>query len=391
MTPHYLFICSAVKIKRRFAMDLRPRHGRNCRAQIDDQWNFRCQCQPRGGIMRSKRIACCLAFVLVGCPHTQTDPGELVPKSLGERSSGFGYIPLDGLTAIETLDPVSCGTEDQSDTDVVPMPIVQSLPDISVRFAVAAYTNEGALSWAPVQVTGKGQLYHAILDYVNVDEIPQTFWARKYVKTVKNEIQSRPILEALDSGDLVVGYDVRSTEPIEVTGSITTSDTARYQSAINSPDALRAAVYDELTIPIYVGIGVRLTADVQALQAGVALNSIGGIAASAERNALAGNLTIQTIGASGSTIATSLPLPNKMDQTTAENAIIGLATTRSRIYTSDGESNTVTRTPRVVALYSPVVADPRFVSAVYSQLAKKPPIWLHRCSSHKSQATGSPR
>lgn len=54
-------------------------------------------------------------------------------------------------------------------------PLLASLPDISVRFAVASFDASSGLTFGPTQITSKGTLYRAILDYLNVDAIPVTF------------------------------------------------------------------------------------------------------------------------------------------------------------------------------------------------------------------------
>ena len=120
---------------------------------------------------------------------------------------------------------------------------------------------------------------------------------------------------------------------------------------------------------------MRLAADIRALKSGIALTSLGAIAAEAEASALSGTLTVQTLGISGKSIATTLPLPSKLDQTTVENGIMALATARAIIYSDDGDVYTV---PRVVGLYSPVGSDPRLINAIYSELARSNAWWWER-------------
>ena len=77
------------------------------------------------------------------------------------------------------------------------------------------------------------------------------------------------------------------------------------------------------------------------LKSGIALTSLASIAAEAQRRALRGTLTVQTLGIAGKGIATALPLPSKLDQTTVENGILALGTSRSMLYGADGGSGEV--------------------------------------------------
>jgi hypothetical protein len=146
------------------------------------------------------------------------------------------------------------------------------------------------------------------------------------------------------------------------------------------PNSRKALIIDEsfeeVTIPIYVGIGMRLSADVRARKAGIALASLGSIAAAAQANSLSGTLTVQTLGVSGKGVATALPLPSKLDQTTVENGILALGSSRALIYSAAGDVRT---SARVVGVYSPVGSAPGLIAAIYSELAKKKPEFPRTC------------
>jgi hypothetical protein len=219
------------------------------------------------------------------------------------------------------------------------------------------------------------------LDYVNVDALPVDFYIRKYVRervtgpsgASGDSVRAHNILTPVAPSAEVVGYEAVIPD---ITG-----DSVRRNSQIA---LLLGSRYDLVTIPIYIGIGMRLSADIRALKGGIKLTSLGGIAADAEASSVSGTLTVQTLGITGKAIATALPLPSKLDQTTVENGILALGSSRAAIYGNSGPNGDVVTTPRVVGLYSPVGSDPRLINAIYSELSRAQPVWRHPCDPSKT-------
>jgi hypothetical protein len=293
-----------------------------------------------------------------------------LPTTLGEAASGFGYVPLDGLAIAELHDAATCFGKDDKGAEVTyaTRPLLQALPDISVRFAVASFSAEGALSFGPAKVTQKGGTYRAVLDYVNVDALPVVFFMRKLVRSKDGKRAFAKMLTPVQQGEEVVSYEVRIRQ-LEITKQDSVA-----QQALETGDQ-----FDQVTVPVYVGIGMRLSADIRALKSGISLTSLGALAAEAQANALSGTLTVQTLGITGKAIATALPLPSKLDQTTVENGILALGSSRAVIYTAGTPNGDVITTPRVVGLYSPVGSDPRLINVIYSELSRNKPYWVRSC------------
>jgi hypothetical protein len=286
------------------------------------------------------------------------------PATIGEQASGFGYVPLDGLGIIQAYDVFTCHQDQDYQKPRIAewRPILDALPDVSVRFAVASVEGGGALAFGPAKVTAEGRSYRAVLDYVNVDAVPVPFYARKLVRAKSGGVASnRGILAALDPAEEVVSYEARV-----------------YYGNPNDETPLSWVRdgFDPITVPVYVGIGMRLTADIRAIKGGITLASLAAIASEAQANALSGTLTVQTLGVTGSSVATSLPLPSKLDQTTVENGIMALGSSRALIY---GDDSATRKTARIVGLYSPVTPDPRLINLMYSQLASNRPSWFRPC------------
>lgn len=310
---------------------------------------------------------------LAGCTTVGT-----LPPTLGEQASGYGYIPLDGLAVDQTLESDSCkGWIQYSSTPERGMystpndfrgaragsdpfkPLLETLPDISVRFAVAAFDSYGALTYGPAKITSKYHSYRAVLDYVNVDAIPVSLWITAFQK-------SKPIKlsDARGNGAKIDAYEVK----------------------VQFRNAQPMHPHDEselVTLPVYVGVGMRLTADVTALEGGIPLISLGTIGLEAAAKRLTGTLTVQTIGITGESVAASLPLPSKLDQTTIENGILSIGSNRAVVYRDQSKGNGITTTPRVVGLYSPIGSEPALINAIYSELSRERPQWARPCNPPK--------
>jgi hypothetical protein len=249
--------------------------------------------------------------------------------------------------------------------------ILEALPDISVRFAVRSLKGGAQGGFGPVATTVKGENYEAILDYVNNDAVPVTFAVRRVVReTIQTESGGEPttrtrtaLLTETSSDQRTVAFEA---EVIRDNNSVKT--------AVELADDEN---FTEVTFPIYIGIGLRLTANVIALEGGVNISALGQISAESEK--LAGNLAVQAIGVNGTLVGGAIPTPNKLDQTTIENAILAIGSSRTALYANIDDVSRVNLTPRVVGLYSPIGSDPRLINAIYSALAKTPPDWKRPC------------
>ena len=302
--------------------------------------------------------------------------------TLGEISSGYGYIPLDGLPITETLSAPSCNSwASYSKNDKNPNgsiahlnhdglnpfdSLLNSLPDVTVRFAVAQLTANGGFSFGPAKVTAKGSYYRAILDYINVDVIPVRF----KVTAIKNGDEFK--VSSVNTNSNIYGFSA-----------------TMLQGEKDGEDISPEDLGEIITFPVYVGIGMRLTSDVKALEGDIALTSLGIIGANAAAKNLIGTFTVQSIGVSGKLITT--PLPSSIDQTSIENGIMALATNRANIYNNkintidtidDNDKNAISDinlTPRIVGLYSPIGSNPNLVNAIYSELSSNRPKWSRPC------------
>ena len=328
--------------------------------------------------MRGWGIGLTTVLLLSACARMPT-----APQTLGEAASGYTYVPLDGLTVdqalkwnewVEVVDdaPNACkpGARLQD--------LLVSLPDISVRFAVQETSAKGDVGFGPVKLTAQGSSYKAVLDYVNVDAVPVTFYVRKIVQTGDGAHIPMSIDKVTESDETVVSYEAEILPD-------KSADPSTYSDVVNKVTK-REEKFEKVTIPVYVGIGLRVIADILAMNDGVQIASLGGIGGSAEAGLLSGGLTVQTIGINGAVIAGAIPTPSRLDQTTVENALLAIGSSRTALYANRSDTRQVALTPRVVGLYSPIGSHPALINALYSELARVPPKWRRSCVADASAA-----
>ena len=282
------------------------------------------------------------AALAVGCGSLLKPP---LPQTLGEQNSGYGYIPLDPLPVV-SIPGYKCEPSDEF------LDILKSLPDNAIRIAVASFDASGQLAFGPVQLGTSGKTYQVVLDYINVDTTNTTFEIG-YYKEGESEIRS-----LFGSGTL----------PDDATIFVRRAVAGR-------SGELEAAHGDLVVIPVYVGLGLRLTASVTVLQGNVNLSSLGAIALEAQAGRLTGSLVVQTLGITGSQVITSLPLPSELNSTTVQSAILALGSIKAILY-----DEAAIKTPRVTGIYNPSgIGGQRLVNALVSELAKKPVEWPQPC------------
>lgn len=335
-----------------------------------------------GGMIR--RIATCIPIFILSACQTILSPSGL-PRTIGEVSSGYGYVPLDALPVLDSGNDYACQSLGSDKYEAVPL--LEALPDLSIRFAVGSIDANGNLAFGPSQVTASGSSYKAVLDYVNVDDIPVTFRIARFVNSPGGPQHLRLGQPAPPGAS--VGYDVILI-PQAATPSASRVSFAPSSQA-SRPLLLKPEDYELVTIPVYVGVGLRLSADVLALHGKVALSGLGAIGAAAEANKLTGTLTVQTLGVNGKSVATALPLPSKLDQTTIEAGILAIGSARAVLYNASSGTDALTTTLRVVGLYSPIGSDPILINAIYSELSKSQQTWQRNCRLKAPASPAKPK
>ncbi|GAB5522868.1 MAG: hypothetical protein Roseis2KO_07400 [Roseivirga sp.] len=247
--------------------------------------------------------------------------------------------------------------------------MIKSLPDQTVRLAISDLNSSFSASYGPVSVGKKGSTYEVVLDFINADV------AQKYVhvKRVSNDGSDTNIPlystapKHLDSRYIVTEVDGKylGQEGLE-------------RISYNEADSLIKNNGEIVPIPVYIGIGLRLTATVQVLKGEANLSSLGALSAGAESGKLIGTMTVQTLGVTGPKVV--LPQPSEINQTTIQNALVSLGSIRAVLSTKDDD---VTLTPRVVGIYNPIGGGKQVVNGIITALASRRVVWRRPCEQQE--------
>lgn len=303
-----------------------------------------------------------LAVSIAGCFSTSP---LVVAMTAGEQISGYTYIPVDPFS-VETNRGGSCQKinmsdplESENNVDLSRIPfkdLLASLPDNAVRMTTEQFFRSGAVTYGSSKVNANADSYRVTVDYINADTTNEKFWIKKMVKR-------------LDTGEF---------ESVSLTVQLT-SDKYNIESIYFEVD--RAAKHREtpkgfveFNLPVYVGIGLRIIANIETSEGSVNISGLGAIGAEAEAKRLRGSLTVQTLGVNGQAIAAALPIQSELNRTTAQNAVVAVGSIKALLY----EKGTII-VPRVVGFYLPFPGGKPLVNAIISELSKERVVWYRPC------------
>lgn len=237
---------------------------------------------------------------LFGCNLSKHVP-RATPIGDPVNAYSYGYQPIDPL-------PVSYGVDSGQDKIMMnsyagKIPnkrLMESFPDETMRIAIGQLDQNGNVSFASSKYGYKGSSYIVILDYIKFDT------------------KALPVVVTKDTLGQVTDFK--------------RSELASYADAI---------------IPVYIGVGLRFTANVTVNEGSVDLGNLFALGIAAETKKVTGTLVIQTLGISGKDISSLIPMPGQINTTTIQNAIMSLASIKAKIYEDESEL-----TPRVVGFYN---------------------------------------
>ena len=305
---------------------------------------------------------------ITGCART------MIPQTPAATESGYTYIPLDPFPVHMEPDRRSCnldGVESEEEYNSLLRtlkyrPLLESLPDNAVRMSIEQFDSSGSVTYGPAGIGARGESYRVTVDYVNSDTTNFPVWV---AKTALHKIDRKyDYIDLLSPVDETV-YDA-STIGFEVKAKDKFSD--------KKPDG----DFFEYNIPVYVGIGLRVTANVDIIGASANISGLGVIGAEAEANSLKGSLIVQTLGINGKSIAAALPIQSELNRTTAQNAIVAVGSIKALLY----DEKTATAL-RVVGMYLPFPGGKSLVNAIISEISKGKSItWMRPCATKETDS-----
>jgi len=298
---------------------------------------------------------------------------------LGEDKSGYTYVPIDPFTV--AIDPKSLPLATSN--------ILASLPDNAVRFSEEEFDSSNNVSYGTSGLSVAGGLYKITIDYINSDtanirlQILKSVFIR--VPETNNQVVYKRYLVPMSEPN-PPGYVPNSewyiVNRVSSAGKVVTSSSStsiNYPAYINGAEtadtSLSGAIYN---IPVYIGIGLRITVDIVTTQSGLNISGLGAIGGYAEEKSLSGSLVVQTLGINGKSVAANLPIQSDINQTTAQNAIASVGAIKTVIYEPDTDI-----VPRVVGLYLPFKGGKPLVNAIISALATEPIPWVPLTTSNQ--------
>ncbi|WP_179345005.1 hypothetical protein [Winogradskyella ursingii] len=302
--------------------------------------------------MKQQIVITLTLFLLISCKSLPS-----LPQTLGEANSAYTYIPIDPLPVFEEPGR-SCK---EVENELAFKDLLESLPDQAVRLAIAQLNGSASGSFGPASIGYENNSYQVVLDYISVDATQLPVYLKRVVLSGPRAGERVPLYDELPNTP--TRYVVKGAPRINPYAS---SDT----------EYIRNENDGELVVfPVYIGVGLRLTATVDVIEGNVNLSSLASIAAEAQAEKLTGSLTVQTLGITGNNVSTSLPLPSEINQSTVQNAILSLGSIKAVLY--DEENTKIT--PRVVGIYNPVGGGQEVVNGIISVLAENPIVWYRPC------------
>jgi hypothetical protein len=282
-----------------------------------------------------------------------------MPTTSGEQESGYTYIPVDPFSVVVKTGQ-GCEGEPLSEHQ-----LLYDLPDNAVRMLVERFDAHGNVTYGPVKAGSTGESYRVTVDFIDADtiNIPVRIWK---------------FMDTLD------GKDSKIVDLTAPPGPQLRPGTERYNVARlddNSTPEERQAAWN---IPVYVGVGLRVSASVYTLADNVNVSGIGIIGAEADASRARGSLVVQTLGVNGKSISAALPIQSELNRTTAQNAIVAVGSIKALLWEEE-----TAKSPRVVGLYLPFPGGKALVNALISELSRAPPTWTRQCLGPKQRAMGT--
>lgn len=321
-------------------------------------------------------------FSIAGCGLSNS---KISPRTLGEMNSGYTYIPLDPTKV--KLSSSEC-TINYLDFVIQNLELLNFLPDNAVRMSIESSDRLGNVTYGVANINSSNNTYKLTADYVNSDTVNKTVW-------IAHTIQTKITEKIIDSTGKVTHSEQRierlSVDSISaLTNRATSSDlketvqnieiipgTQKFHVISSLSDRIFSQDsefhrfdFKEYSVPIYVGIGLRIVAEGITKTNNANITGIGVLGIEAEENRISGSLTVQTLGINGESVASALPVQSELNRTTSNNAFVAIGSIKSMLHRTE-----TIKAPRVVGLYLPLPGNKALVNELISELSRNPVTW----------------
>jgi hypothetical protein len=287
--------------------------------------------------MKSKFFLIAAALPLSSCAQW-LDP----PQSIGDINAGYRYVPVDPLPVSFTNDLSAC----VAPAGTTPG-LMNALPNLASRVATEDTTAEASVTVPAVTAGGSGRSYRVTQDFIIYD-----------TATLRFEVPS----------------DLLGPDQMTPASRPPPASLARVRAL--DPDENPSGTNQVIAVPVYVGVGLRLTANLQIRAGKVNLTDLGAISGAVSANRVQGGLVSQLLGLGGTRASAMAPGPGELNPTTIQAAAVAMGQIRAIVYDAGTQ-----RWPQVVGIHYPFArVNPALVNAIQSELARHPIAW-HPCSA----------
>lgn len=303
-------------------------------------------------------VASVSVAMLSSCAMWPPQPAAVTPN-LPSFVDSSGYQPSEPLHVVIA--------DNYANAD-----LLFALPNESVRVAYGFYDLSGELRFGPATANRGHRHMVIMLDYFKYRMFPVpvtvTFEPVEESEAATRKLRTRSINVTPSGSAHSVTCDPaaressgRLSDAIEAAPFVSdNSSLFRWPSysqprgelpILNGSNAQTASI--NTSIPVYIGIGMRVRADITLLEQGgsIEISQLGdlvGLGLAARNNQITGTLLVQTLGISGPDVSPYIPAPSEINATTISNAMQAIATIKSKMYTATESQPTKSIPPVVI-------------------------------------------
>lgn len=294
-----------------------------------------------------------------------------MPQTAASQLSGFTYVPVDPQS-ISTLPGASCKAP-ANGADFTSL--LDALPDNTVRMSTEQFDGSGNVTYGVGKASTTIGRYRVTTDFINSDTVSVPLCFRRQVEGYDSAKKS-------STGALVdAPMGVENLDPQRyLRGGF-----ERYSVLRCDPEKPLPESHALYYIPVYIGVGLRVTATVRVEEAGAAISGLGALGAEAQAGHISGDLVVQTLGVNGEGVTAALPIQSELNRTTVTNSIVAVASIKTLLRDKD-----TVKAARLVGLYLPFRSDQQLVNSIISALAAERVEWPRPCGDPKEKANKSP-
>lgn len=285
-------------------------------------------------------------------------------ENLNEKANSASLV----MKGYQPIDPIQLSIKKDDTLNL--RNVLDKLPNEATRVAIGKINQNGTVTFGPFSVAKAGESYSVIIDYIKYTTTSMPVeYQEEYSEMSKSDYLSRVqnIKYRPDdpNANKVVGQSLYSLRTNH--GTVKSKKNTIVSSLSLESDK---ASKNEIKLPVYVGIGLRIQASVTTLKDSINLGSLYGLGLAASQNKLNGTLIIQTLGISGENISQIVPIPDRINESTIQSAMQSLATIKSKIY-----DNKTTIRPQIVAFNLPFSVEGA-KGLIESSLHSDPPLMI---------------